>query len=33
MKYLVGEQLLSHPCAKSQNLVENLDEAKSNDSN
>jgi len=33
MKYLVGELLLSHPCAKSQNLAENFDEAKGNDCN
>lgn len=32
MKYLVGELLLSHPSANSQNLAKNLDEAKRNDS-
>lgn len=32
MKCLVGELLLSHPFANSQNLAKNLDEAKHNDS-
>lgn len=33
MKYQVEELLLSHRCAKSQNLAENLDEVKDIDSN
>lgn len=33
MKYLIEELLLSHHCAKSQNLAENLDEVKYIDSN